>query len=255
MFNKESGQSAELKSDHGDVDEIRRVVDCPLVVTQQPALKHQPAELALKNPAAWQYFEFTNIVRWFDRLEVQHAAAGLNPVGKGAATVAAIHPQQPDRIKPPKHLAKECKGPIAIGRIAGCHHHGQHQTKSVHQHMAFGTFDAFSRIETNAAPMPGGFDTLTVQDRRRGSGLFGFAYSDHAAQSIIEDLPLTIDLPAADDPIDGLPGRRIRGVIPPLNASLDDIKDGVKVAVQISNGSSAMGGLGGNPPLPKKIKP
>ncbi len=46
MLNKGSGQTAELKSDHGDVDEFLRAGNCPLVVTHQPALVHQPAEYA-----------------------------------------------------------------------------------------------------------------------------------------------------------------------------------------------------------------
>ncbi len=64
------------------------------MVTHQPAVVHQPAERPPNNPAAWQDFD---------------------PVDKGAATVAVIHPQQPEPDKPSQHPAQECFGPIAPG--------------------------------------------------------------------------------------------------------------------------------------------
>lgn len=81
------------------------------------------------------------------------------------------------------------------------------------------------------------------QHVRRGLGSFVLAYSDHATQSVIEVFPRMIDLPL-ENSIDGLPGRKIHGHIPPLKASFDDINDGTKDTTQISGRSSALGGLG-----------
>ena len=77
-----------------------------------------------------------------------------------------------------------------------------------------------------------------------GDADFAFGFSNHAAQSVVENLPQMIHLPTSEDSIEGLPGREIHGEIPPLNASFDDIEDGVNDAAQVRGGSSAVGGFG-----------
>ena len=48
---EESGQSAELNSDHGDTDPSFGAGDRGFIVTDQAAMVRQPAERALVDPA------------------------------------------------------------------------------------------------------------------------------------------------------------------------------------------------------------
>ncbi len=75
---EESGQSAELNSDHGNIDPSFGAGDRGFIVTDQAAMVHQPAERALDDPAMWQHFESAHIIRTLDHFDRQLGAEGLD---------------------------------------------------------------------------------------------------------------------------------------------------------------------------------
>ena len=88
MKAEESSQSAELNSDHGDIDPTLGTGHGGFVVAHQSPLAHQPAEGSLHDPAARQDFEALGGVRAIDDLDRQLGAESLDPLGEGIAGVA-----------------------------------------------------------------------------------------------------------------------------------------------------------------------
>ena len=246
----ESGQPAELNPGHGDADEGLCAGDCPFVVTRQSSVVHQPDKGAINKPAVWQHIESTYTVRSFDHLDGQFMAVGFAPVGECAATISAIHRlsaihrQKAEQNKTPQNTAQERLGSIAFGLVCGNRHHSQHQTQGVQQQMGFAAFDPFFCIVTHRAAVPGGFDALTGQGRRRGMDSFSFDFLSHAAQRIVGNIPQIVAAPSAEDPIVGLPWREINGEISPLYAPFDKIEDDVKNVAQVRGLGAASGGFG-----------
>src|SRR5271154_4842467 len=93
MNEEESSQTAELNSDHRDIDPGHGAGLGGFVIADESALLHQPAEGALYDPAAWQYIEALGRVGAFDDLDGQFGAEAFDPLGKGLAGIATIHPQ------------------------------------------------------------------------------------------------------------------------------------------------------------------
>ena len=112
MIVEKSGESAELDPDHGNIDERLGTGDSLFVVAHQSAVMQQPAEGALDAPATGQHFKPAHIIRAFDDLDGQVAAAGLHSIGKRAASVAAIHPQEAEPNQPPQHSAQDRFGAV-----------------------------------------------------------------------------------------------------------------------------------------------
>ena len=57
-------------------------------------MAHEPAEGSLDHPAVRQHFEAAGVVGAFDDLDYQLGAEFFDPLGKGIADVATIHPQE-----------------------------------------------------------------------------------------------------------------------------------------------------------------
>ena len=65
-MDKKSGQTAELNSDHGDINPGFGAGDRAFVVAHQSALVHQPTEGAFDDPTVRQHFKALHIIRAFD---------------------------------------------------------------------------------------------------------------------------------------------------------------------------------------------
>jgi|ERR1035438_9885711 hypothetical protein len=102
-----SSQSAELNSDHRDIDPSFGAGHSGFAITNQSALPHQPAKSSLYDPAAWQDLEASSIIGTFDDLDRQFGAKPLDPLGERLAGVAAIHPQDAEPSEPAQHAAQD----------------------------------------------------------------------------------------------------------------------------------------------------
>jgi len=60
---EESGQTAELDSDHGNIDERFGAGDRLFVVSDQSTMMQQPAEGTLDHPTIRQHFKPAHVVR------------------------------------------------------------------------------------------------------------------------------------------------------------------------------------------------
>src|SRR5882724_629978 len=94
--------------------------------------------------------------------------------------------------------------------------------------MPFPAFDLFAPvIALDAARFFRSFHTLAVHDRRRGFGITSSLQADAPSQGLVNPLPDTLQAPAAERRIGGLPGRILPGQIAPGTAGAQDIEDRV----------------------------
>ncbi len=242
MNDEESGQSAELNSYHGDIDPSFSAGRSGFVITHQTPLAHQPAESTLHDPAMGQDFEACEVIRTFDDLDGQFGAETLDPLGEGFASVAAIHPQDPQPSEPTQHPVQDHLCSVAFGDIGRTDGDAEHQPQSIHQQMPFSAFDPFTSVIANLTAVTGGFDTLTIQNGCRGSASFAVSFPDQCAQSVVERGPLVVTDPLPKNMVNRFPMGKILGQITPRTATLDEIQDGIKDAPPINRWAAASGG-------------
>jgi len=112
---KESGQSAELNTDHGDINPRLGAGGRAFIIAYQAAMVHQPAEGAFDQPAPRQDFKALNIIGAFDHFDFQLGAQRFNPVSEGVPGVTAIDPQEAQPRKPAQHPAQDRLAAVALG--------------------------------------------------------------------------------------------------------------------------------------------
>ena len=133
MNAEELGQSAELDTDHRDVNPSLGAGLGGFVITHQPPLAHQPAEGAFHQPAVRQYFEALGVIGAFDDLDLQFGPETLDPLRESLTGVAANHPQDSQPGEPAQHPARQQLGTVPFGRVGRRHGHAQDQSQGVHQ--------------------------------------------------------------------------------------------------------------------------
>jgi len=244
MNDEESSQSAELNSDHGDVDPSFGAGLGGFVIAHQSPLAHQPTEGSLHDPTAWQYFKAHSGVGAFDDLDRQFGAECLDPLGEGFACVAAIHPQAAEPGEPAQHPAQNHLCPVAFGGAGRGHGHAEHQPQGIHQQMPLAAFDPLAGVITNPAAVTSGFYTLTVQNRRRGTTTLTVSLPHERAQRVVERGPLVVANPLPEDMLNRLPSGKVGRQITPRAATLDDIQDGIQDASPINRWATALGRFG-----------
>ena len=131
MNEKVSSEAAELDADHGDVDPSLGAGGGRFIVAHQTAVVHQPAEGAFHDPAARQDVEALAGVGAFDDLDRQLGTKAFDPLGKGFAGVAAIHPQDAQPGEPAEHLRQEELRSGAFGDAGRGDGHAEDQTECV----------------------------------------------------------------------------------------------------------------------------
>jgi len=238
---KESGQSAELNTDHGDINPRLGAGGRAFIIAYQAAMVHQPAEGAFDQPAPRQDFKALNIIGAFDHFDFQLGAQRFNPVSEGVPGVTTIDPQEAQPRKPAQHPAQDRLAAVALGGVGWGDDHAQDQAQGIHQQIALTAFDALASVKTHRAAMAGGLDALAVQDRCRGLAALALSSPNQAPQSIIEGRPKMTELPAPEDTIDRLPGWQIMGQKSPLDAPFDDIEDGIEHLAQVGTRPTAFG--------------
>jgi len=244
MKDKESSQSAELNSDHGDIDPGFGTGLSGFVIAHQSPLAHQPAEGAFHDPAARQDFEAHRGIGAFDDLDRQLGAESLDPVSERLAGVAAIHPQEAQPSEPTQHPAQYHLRSIAFSGVGWGHGHAQHQSQSVHQQMSLTAFDPFAGVIAHPAAVTSGLDALTVQNRRRWPATLAVSLPHEGAQHVVERGPLMVVNPLPEDMINRFPSWKVAGQITPRAATLDDIQDSIQDAPPVNGWASAFGRFG-----------
>lgn len=176
---KDSSQSAELDSDHCDVDPSFGARLCGFVIAHEPSVEHQPAERPFYSPAAGQDFEALGMVGALDDLDGQLGAESLDPLRESRAGVAAIDPKQSQPGKPDQNTPQQQLSAVTL-RDVGWSDFDENQAESVHQKMTFAAFDPLARVVSDASPVSGGFDGLAVQNGAGGAAAFavGFAHQN-----------------------------------------------------------------------------
>ena len=245
MNDEESSQSAELNTDHRDVDPRRGAGLSGFVIAHKSPLMHQPDKGALHDPAAGQYFEALGRVRALNDLDGQLWAETFDPLVKGLTGIAASHPQGAQPGEPAQYAAQKQLGSVAFGGISWGHGHADHQSKSIHQQMPLAAFDAFGSVITHESAVPCRLYTLTVQNRRRGPTALVLGSPHKCAQRLVEGRPLVVNRPLPKDIIDGFPRRNIGGQIAPRAATFGEIEeDGTQNTPPGGGRADAFGGFG-----------
>ena len=244
MNDEESSQSAELNSDHGDMDPSFGASLGGFIIAHQAPVPHQPPEGALHDPAERQDLEARSIVRTFDDRDGQLGAQSLDPVGERLPSVTAIHPEDAQPSEPTQHPAQYQLRPGAFGGAGRGHGHPEHQSQSIHQQMALPTLDPLAGVIADVAAVTSGLNTLAVQNRRRGPAAFTVSFPDECAQRIVEHRPLMVGDPLPEDMIDRFPMGKVGRQITPRTATLDQIQDGIDDPPPIHRWATAFGRLG-----------
>jgi hypothetical protein len=201
MKAEESSQSAELNSYHGDIDPRFSAGLGGFIIADQSPLAHQPAEGGFHDPTARQYGEASGIIGAFDDFDRQLGTESLDPLSKSLPGAAAIHPQEAQPSEPTQRPAQNQLCAVAFRGAGRTHGHAEHQSQSIHQQMALAAFDPLAGVIANLAAVASGFDTLTVQNCRRGSAALAVSFSDQRAQGIVEHGPLVILYPLPEDAV------------------------------------------------------
>ena len=233
-----------LDAYHGDKDPGFGAGFGIFVVTNQPAVAHEPAEGSLDHPAVGQLFEAADVIGAFDDLDHQLGAEFFDPLRKGIAGVATIHPQKAQRGEPGQHLAQNRLRPVPFRCAGWSHRHPEHQPQSINQQMPLAAFDPLGVDITNASPMTIGLHTLAIQNRRRRLRSFVVGFPDEDAQRVGEGRPLVVKSPFSEDMVNGFPRWKVHGQIAPRDAALNDIEDGIQDAPSVGGRTSALGKLG-----------
>ena len=90
MIAEGSGQSSYLDTYHGEEDEGLGAGLCGLIIADETAVAHEPAEGALHDPAAGQHREAAGVVGTFDHRDGEFGPEAADPGGEGPAGVAAV---------------------------------------------------------------------------------------------------------------------------------------------------------------------
>jgi len=239
-----SSQSAELNSDHRDIDPRHGAGLGGFVIAHETPLVHQPAEGALHHPAAGQDFEALGGIGSFNDLDGQFRAEPPDPLGKGFTGIATIHPQDAQPGEPAEHAAQKQLGSLAFRGAGWGHGHAEHQPQRIHQQMPLAAFDPLAGVITHGAAVPRRLHTLTVQNRGRGPTALVVGSPHERAQRIVEDCPLVVERPLPEDMIDGFPWGKVGGQVAPRAATFDDIENGIQDAPPVGGRTSAFGGFG-----------
>ena len=244
MNDEESSQSAELNSDHRDIDPRHGAGLGGFVIAHESPLVHQPAEGALHDPAARQYLEAFGRVGAFNDLDGEFGAEAFDPLGKGLAGIATINPEDAQPGEPAQDAAQKQLSSGAFSGVGWGHGHAEHQPQRIHQQMPLAAFDPLAGVITYGAAVTRRLHTLTVQNRGRGPAALVVGSPHERAQCVVEDSPLVVERPLPEDMINGFPRGKVGGQIAPWAATFDDIEDGIQDAPPVGGRTSAFGGFG-----------
>jgi hypothetical protein len=110
-----SNQSSELNSYHRDISPSFSSGFVSLVISDQAAVAHQPAEGALDDPAAGQDFESLGLIRTLDYLHLQFRSEVPDPLRKVRSAISAVDPKQAQPMEPAQGALQQALRAFALG--------------------------------------------------------------------------------------------------------------------------------------------
>ena len=143
----------------------------------------------------------------------------------GVATIC------PDDLPPAKEQGEARQkrdGPFAVLHRGGGHADAQGQAQGVRQEVPLAPADPLARIVTNGrTALPGTFDALPVEDRRRGRWLAAVGDPHFHPPAVVEFHPQATFAPGREVIENGGLGRKVFGQHAPLASGAVAIEDGV----------------------------
>ena len=244
MSEEESSQTAELNSNHGDIDPGFGAGFGGFVITDQSPLAHQPAKGSFHDPAARQYFKSHSGIGAFDNLDLQLGAKSPDPSGERFTSIAAVYPQDAEPGEPAQDPAQHLLRAVAFGGAGRGHGHAEHQPQGIHQQMPLAPLDPLAGVIANTTAVTVGLDALAVENGSGGLRALVVGFPNERAQRVVEGRPLVVADPLPEDMINRFPSGKVDGQITPRAATLDDIQDGIQDTPPINGWASALGGFG-----------
>lgn len=220
-----SGQALQHDAGHGDVNPAFVRTGEALVALAEAARVVEPAKGALDDPAAGQQDEP------FALFGAQHhRQAEREPLGDPVhelARIAAVHPDFPELLAAARQMAQQSPRTVAVLHAGGGHHHRQQQPQRVYQEVPLAPIDLLARVVAAHARHRGAFDALAVQAGPRRVLVPPALLPQPAAQRVVQPLPRPVPRPLVKVVIDGRPGRKLAGQLPPLAAGLQHVQNRV----------------------------
>lgn len=126
-----------------------------------------------------------------------------------------------------KERCEQLFGPIAVLDVGGEHHHHEKQANAVDQDVTLAPIDLLTSVEPPLVADFGALDRLAVNDRRAGLSLASLRQPGKFPQLLVDLLPQSVLLPAAEVVVNGRPRSEVRGKVAPLTSGLDHVEDRV----------------------------
>jgi hypothetical protein len=185
-----------------------------LVVPGGAAVLADPGEGPLHYPAARQHLKDVPVALGHDLDGDFH---GGGPGGELAGSVSGVGPDQTDLPAGTVQVPQQRPGSVAVLDRGGGDHHGQHQAHGVHRDVPFAAVDFLGVIPAAGGLRDGvgGGYGLGVDDRGCGLGIPPGSRPDPLSQRVVQPGQGAVFAPGGEVPINGLPGREVRGQVPP----------------------------------------
>src|ERR1035438_3125076 len=170
------GQAAKHEPSHREINHGFTARSESFVVATQPAIAPEPSKGSFHNPAPWQDFESTHIVRAFDNFK-QATHVPFDPTDQ-LSSVATIGPDEPKSFVDPRETIQQLARAITVLHVGGQHHHHQHQPHRIDQEVSLTSVNLLAGVITALAPGLTAFNGLTVENGCRRLSLFASFESD-----------------------------------------------------------------------------
>src|SRR5215470_17007677 len=159
-------------------------------------------------------------------------------------TIGPIDPDEPQLFTGTAEPRQEEPSPCGVGHGSRRHQDGQQEPERIDQHMPFAPFDVFAFVVAAFASQLGGLDTLAVETARRRVLVAVRLLADLGAQGVVEALPGSTVAPLTEIPVYTGPFGIFMGQHPPLDAPVDDIKEGIdhRSHLQLAGAPTWLGG-------------
>src|SRR5262245_43438322 len=141
--------------------------------------------------------------------------------------IAPIDPEQPQLVTSPAEPGEEETGASRVRDGGRRDDHGHQESQRIHYPMALAPCDVFACVIAAFASECCGLDALAVDAARRRGLVTSRLLASLGAQGIMEPLPVPAGAPLTAIPVHPGPLRILMGEHPPLNAPIDDIKNGM----------------------------
>jgi hypothetical protein len=217
------GQPPGHKGDHGPQDHGFVAGGQVFIVAGGAPVLADPGERALDDPAAGQDFKGMRVALRHDlECDLQRRGPGGQLAG-----VSGIRPDQADMAAGAVQVPQQWPGRFAVLDGRGGDHHIQNQPDGVHGNVPLAAVDLLGVVPATAGAgnSVGGADGLGVDDRRGGLGLAPGGGPDLGTQLLVEPGQGAVITPGSKIAVDGLPGREVRGQVPPGAPSPVQVQD------------------------------